>query len=221
MSDEGRIAGVIFDLDGTLYRITWVMRPLLTMKILPHILRLPRFLKIRQRFAGKEMGSRDELLDAISEILARSEKIPASQAKNWILESFYPAFISVMSVFRGSRSVATILESLKNAGIKLAVLSDYAQVEERMNGLGIAHSYFDLVTSSETAGALKPSPRPFLDIASKWGISPDKILVVGDRNDTDGEAARAAGMKFLKVNNRPASEGKTWNEAVEELKLLC
>jgi HAD superfamily hydrolase (TIGR01549 family) len=126
-----------------------------------------------------------------------------------------------MNVFRGSRPVATILESLNNAGIKLAVLSDYAQVEERLDGLGIAPSYFDLITSSETAGALKPSPKPFLDIASKWGISPDKILVVGDRNDTDGEAARAAGMKFLKVNNRPASDGKTWNEAVEELKLLC
>jgi FMN phosphatase YigB (HAD superfamily) len=88
MNDEERIAGVIFDLDGTLYRMTWVMRPLLTMKILPHILRLPRFLKIRQRFAGKEMGSRDELLDAISEILARSKRLRHHRQRTGYLNLF-------------------------------------------------------------------------------------------------------------------------------------
>ena len=34
------------------------------------------------------------------------------------------------------------------------------------------------------------------------GVEPSSILVVGDRNDTDGEGARKTGMKFVQVKTR-------------------
>ena len=168
MTGKERSAGIIFDLDGTLYRMSWILRPLLTLKVFPHILRLPRFLKIRSSFAGKEMGSRIELLNAISESLSSIEKISVQQAKSWILDTFYPAFVSTMPFFRNSRPDADmILSRLHEADVKLAVLSDYDSVKERLDGLGIRHSHFHIITSSEASGALKPSPKPLLEIASQ------------------------------------------------------
>jgi FMN phosphatase YigB (HAD superfamily) len=80
-------------------------------------------------------------------------------------------------------------------------LSDYGCVKERLEKLGLPVSLFDMVSSCEAAGALKPHPRPFLAIAEKWGIVPGNILVIGDRGDTDGEAAKNAGMQFVMVSD--------------------
>ncbi|MBD3244291.1 MAG: HAD-IA family hydrolase, partial [Chitinivibrionales bacterium] len=70
--------------------------------------------------------------------------------------------------------------------------------------LGLQHSWFDIVASSEEAGALKPNPRPFLDIASRFSLRPAEILVIGDRDDTDGAAAAACGMRFIRISDKPS-----------------
>ena len=68
--------------------------------------------------------------------------------------------------------------------------------------LRIPAEYFDPISSCEFAGALKPAPRPFSEIAQYWNLPVDKILVIGDRDDTDGNAARNAGMRFIQISDR-------------------
>jgi beta-phosphoglucomutase-like phosphatase (HAD superfamily) len=41
-----------------------------------------------------------------------------------------------------------------------------------------------------------------LQAASELGISPEECLVLGDRQDADGEAARRAGMAFRLIGSR-------------------
>ena len=43
---------------------------------------------------------------------------------------------------------------------------------------------------------LKPAPDGFLLAAERLGVEPRNCLVLGDRPDADGEAARRAGMDF-------------------------
>jgi FMN phosphatase YigB (HAD superfamily) len=194
------IRGIIFDLDGTLYLMRWYLKPLIFLRLYPHCLRLPRFLGVRDGFAGMEMDVEQRLFAAISDELAGREQISSSEAREWISNSFYPAFISVMPFFRFSRpGVKSLLKKCAAKGIRLAVLSDYGCVAQRLAGLGLPVSLFDTVSSCETAGALKPNPRPFLTIAESWGIEPKRVLVVGDRADTDGAAAANAGMQFWQV----------------------
>ena len=215
--------GIIFDLDGTLYHMKWFMKPLLTLKVLPNFLRLPRFMKIRGTFAGKDLESENNLLTAICDSLSRSEKCSSQDIRNWIASAFYPAFVSIMPYFRGSRpGISETLITLKKNGIKLGVLSDYSSVAERLVGLGLSNSLFNSMTSSESFGALKPSCRPFLSIASEWNIPPEQILIVGDRDDTDGEAARGAGMQFLQIRERGSrpNGGIIWEEVRERLKSI-
>lgn len=205
------IKGIIFDLDGTLYQMRWYMRPLLTYKIVPHCLRLPRFLKIRQTFAGIEMDNRDSLMRAICERMASRENRSPDEIYNWIMNRFYPSFVSIMSYFKHSRpGLNETISLLRTNKYKLAVLSDYEKVVERLEKLEINSSNFDLMTSSELYGALKPSPRPLLHIANTWGLKPEEILVIGDRDDTDGKASRDARMRFLQISDKKNQNASTY-----------
>ncbi|HUI92131.1 MAG TPA: HAD family hydrolase [Chitinivibrionales bacterium] len=192
--------GIIFDLDGTLYVLRWFMKPLIFFRLFPGGMRLPRFLAVREKFAGRDMGDRERLLAAVGGEFGRGERMPAEQAKQWITDRFYPAFVAIMPFFRFSRPfIRRLLGALREKGVRLAVLSDYGCVKERLEKLGLSPTIFDAVSSCEDAGALKPHPRPLLAIAEKWGIAPGQILVLGDRADTDGAAAKNAGMQFIRV----------------------
>jgi FMN phosphatase YigB (HAD superfamily) len=194
------VRGVIFDLDGTLYVMRWFMKPLIFLRLFPDSMRLPRFLAVRDEFAGMELDVQERLLAAISDEFACREKISSSEARQWIVDSFYPSFVAIMPLFRFSRPfIRRLLARVRAKGIRLAVLSDYSCVPERLEKLWLPVSLFDTVSSCEAAGALKPHPRPLLAIAEKWGIEPGRILVIGDRADTDGCAAKNAGMQFWQV----------------------
>ncbi len=209
------IKGIIFDLDGTLYRMNWYLRPLLTLNLISTCLRLPRFLKVRSTFSGVDMNSSDNLINAISDKVAFLEKRSVQEIRSWIEDKFYPSFVNAMYFFRRSRpQINETLSAFKATGRKLAVLSDYDKVYERLKNLSIEPSLFHTLTSSERSGALKPAARPFIEIAEEWKIAPENILVIGDRNDTDGVAARAAHMHFLQISdsNNSSNTFAEWND---------
>jgi putative hydrolase of the HAD superfamily len=217
------VRGVIFDLDGTLYNMRWYFKPIICLRLFPECLRLPRFLHVREEFAGIEMNVKERLLAAISDELANCDLISPAEAHSWIERAFYPAFVAVMPLFRWSRpGLGGMLKKLSAKGVKLAVLSDYGRVTERLRKLWIPVTRFDAVTSCEEAGALKPHPRPFLDIAEKWGIDPVHILVIGDRADTDGLAAKNAGMQFWQVSDKcfKPKGAMRWGRICRRLKKL-
>jgi phosphoglycolate phosphatase/putative hydrolase of the HAD superfamily len=209
------IRGIIFDLDGTLYDMSWYMKPLFFLRLFPRGTRLPRFLHIRETFAGKDLGSRRGLIDALSAEVSRREGSGFDEVRSWIEGPFYDAFVAIMPFFRFSRpGLAPLLTSLREKGIRLCVLSDYDRVKERLVKLSLPPSLFDTFASSEAAGALKPNAGPFSAVAAEWGVEPGSILVVGDRADTDGAAAEAAGMQFVLVENglRRRGTGLNWKE---------
>jgi FMN phosphatase YigB (HAD superfamily) len=83
----------------------------------------------------------------------------------------------------------------KAGGGKTALVSDYP-ARGKLQALG-ATSLFDLVVSNGEPGGpskLKPHPEGYLSAAERLGVEPARCLVIGDRDDADGGAARAAGM---------------------------
>jgi 2-haloalkanoic acid dehalogenase type II len=59
---------------------------------------------------------------------------------------------------------------------------------------------FDLVLSSEEAGAIKPNPVIFEHLAAKLEMAPDRVLYVGDNPIPDVLGPARAGMKSAWVN---------------------
>lgn len=91
------------------------------------------------------------------------------------------------------------LHAMRAAGLKLACGTNKPMrftlpLLER-TGLG---AYFDVVSTSDVAGGRKPDPAVFLYACRELGIEPREAWVIGD-SDNDGEAARAAGCRFLLV----------------------
>ncbi len=205
MSDKIPIhlGGIIFDLDGTLYHMKWYFKPIFTIMLLPQSLLLPRYMSLRKKYAGKEHDSGASLLTALAEDLAiLNGRGNSKQMHQWINQKFYRAFQNTMPFLRGSRpGLNNLLKRLGEKGIKLGVLSDFDRVSQRLRGLGIAPELFDTISSSESSGCLKPSPRGFLSIAEKWQTAPSRILVIGDRADTDGLGAKNAGMHFIRISD--------------------
>src|SRR5450432_47594 len=85
-------------------------------------------------------------------------------------------------------------------GGRTALVSDYP-AELKIAALG-ARDLFDVVVASgEEHGPrrLKPDPEGYLRAAELLKVEPARCLVVGDRDDADGAAARAAKMDFRLV----------------------
>ncbi len=215
--------GIIFDLDGTLYSMKWFMKPLFSLLLFPHSLLLGQYMSLRKEFSGKDFNTGDNLIQAMAERLSHySKKRNTKKLKSWISNDFYSVFIKVMPFFKGSRPGAaeTLLE-LKKKGYKLAVLSDFAVIKERLIALDINPSLFDTLLSTESQGALKPCARPFLEIANTWKIDPNHLVVVGDKDETDGIGASQSGMAFVKIaDSKKQKNGYHWYAINENLKRL-
>ena len=98
------------------------------------------------------------------------------------------------------RSLLDEIAEHRAAGGKTALVSDYP-ARRKLAALG-AESLFDVVIASgEPEGPrwLKPHPEGYLLAARALGVEPPRCLVIGDRDDADGSAARSAGMAFRLV----------------------
>jgi phosphoglycolate phosphatase/putative hydrolase of the HAD superfamily len=79
-------------------------------------------------------------------------------------------------------------------------VSDYPATSKLL-ALGLSDYFDQVVSNGETEGLrrIKPSPDGYLLAAQLLGCDPEECLVIGDRDDADGAAARAAGMRFRLV----------------------
>ena len=97
-------------------------------------------------------------------------------------------------------SLLAELREFRVQGGRTALVSDYP-ASKKVHALA-AESLFDvIVASGEEHGPrnLKPDPEGYLRAAELLGVEPSRCLVIGDRKDADGAAARAANMGFRLV----------------------
>jgi HAD superfamily hydrolase (TIGR01549 family) len=92
------------------------------------------------------------------------------------------------------------IAAFRARGGKVALVSDYP-ARKKVEALGRADLFDAVVASGEPGGPkqLKPDPEGYLLAAKALGVAPSRCLVIGDREDADGAAARAAGMAFRNV----------------------
>jgi HAD superfamily hydrolase (TIGR01509 family) len=89
---------------------------------------------------------------------------------------------------------ADSLARLRQAGLKLAVVSNSdGRVEQALEAAGL-RQYFDVVIDSALVGVEKPDPRIFHAALDALGVAPDEALYVGDLYEVDVVGARAAGL---------------------------
>lgn len=187
--------GVIFDLDGTLYDNSALPAKLILYNIF-HLRMLYSERIEHLHMSGRYYGP-DRPFDELLKRISMKTGYGLYQVKKWYLKTYMPSQVKALRKYHHSKPwVLPLLKELKSKGIKLACFSEYICVGEKLSALGIDPALFDVVTDASSAGGLKPCRRSFEAVANAMGLAPSEIIVVGDREDTDGAGAEAANMKF-------------------------
>ncbi len=221
-----RTEGVIFDLDGTLYRLS-TMRGHLIFRLLGSLKILRHFNPSRNAVRKESFADGEELAAFFAYDLAGRAGVTPAQARHWYHDEFLGTFIQLLEWRSWSRpGLLPLLSRLRAAGIRLGVASDHGRINEKLQAIGIPPEAFDDILETESVGALKPSPRALSTLAARWGLDPAGVVMVGDRSDRDAAAAIAAGMQHITVNDttplsrwgrRSSDLQMTWKAAVDDL----
>lgn len=188
---------VIFDLDGTLYDKKHLPVHLAGAQFF-HLGLLKAERKVRKTLSGVHFRSEEAFYNEFFTRVAVESGHGAEKVREWYFKKYLPSMAHVLKKkhYRLRPWVADLFILLKARGIKTVVYSDYGAVEEKLQALGFNLSWAGMICSAPDFGGLKPDPAGFLQIARELGVPPGRVLVVGDRDDTDGEGARRSGMGF-------------------------
>ncbi len=94
------------------------------------------------------------------------------------------------------------LETLRNAGYRLGIISNWSwNLPDLCDGLGIT-GYFEHIVTSARVGASKPH-RAIYDYALHWfGAQPEECVQIGDNAVADVAGARAVGIHGVLIDRR-------------------
>lgn len=188
----------LVDLDGTLYRALPVKAAMaLELGVAgPRVIRILRVFRKQHEIIRRELPSNADAHRLQLERAAEAVRGDVATVERVVVEWMHDRPGRWLSAFR-RRGLLDEIRAFRASGGKTAVVSDYPAAR-KLASLGVA-SLFDVVVASGEPGGppwLKPHPGGYLLAAERLGIPPRRCLVIGDRDDADGEAARAAGMGF-------------------------
>ena len=207
--DWRQVRAVVFDVDGTLYeqrplRLRMArelaLRSLARPRTLADARVLRTFRRSREELAEEEAAGIGRLQYERAAERARvpPERVEAIVAE-WILERPLPHLAACRRP--GTRRLFT---ALGDSGRRIGVWSDYPAAG-KLEALGLRAEAVVAATDPEV-DRLKPQPAGLERLLELLAVSPAEALLVGDRDERDGEAARRLGCPYLLVSRRPAGE---------------
>ena len=205
---KGRIKGVIFDLDDTLYSEKEYVRS--------------GFQAVSNYLGG---GFEDLLWDyfsegkpALDELLKHIGRLEEKDAAISVFRAHEP------SIHLYADALETI-EELKRRGIKVGIITDGRPDGQRnkLNALGLKVD--DVIITDELGGVQfrKPCDIAFRIMVTRWRLNPADVVYVGDNPAKDFQAPQQLGMKAIYFKNQDAlyyqmrAEKKYCIESIKEL----
>ena len=193
--NEKSYKAVVFDLDGTLYNQTKLR---LKMAIRLGLYYAPRFYRIKELLVLKYFrevrdnwtGNDDELYKFIGDKKGVKPEYVEDVVRRWIYDNPLDLLISCRN-----EDLYSYIDSLKEANIPVVIFSDYP-ISDKIKALGITPDGM-YCPGDERGIELKPSPMGLELIMKDYGLEASELLMVGDRDIKDGEAARLAGVDYF------------------------
>ena len=190
---------VIFDLDGTLYSKKGMMLRMICAAPLDGVKMLADRIT-RKRLRGIYLQDETAFYEMYFQTMASYCKQSPVQLRDWYFGRYLPLMVEVIGAnYKPVGWLSSFVSICKERNIRLVVLSDYSYTHQKLHALGIDNQQFDLVISAPELGGLKPAHQLLSEVAGRFAIRLDECLVIGDRDDTDGQLARAGGARFWLV----------------------
>jgi HAD superfamily hydrolase (TIGR01549 family) len=192
----------LVDLDGTLYRplaLKLVMGAELTLLGRRSLATVRRFRHEHERLRRESSTPVDGPFALQVARTAEALGVEAEDVERTITEWMITRPAKWLYPLR-RRQLLEQIAAFRAAGGRTAIVSDYPATA-KLCALRADRLFDTVVANGEPNGPrrLKPSPDGLLLAAEQLGVLPGECLVIGDREDADGAAARAAGMAFRRV----------------------
>ncbi len=198
--DSRHIQAVIFDVDGTLYHLKKIYR-MVRLEIINYYLQHPReigdikiitdFMQEREKHAFDIV---DDVETAQYEWAAKKTKSSPEKVRQVVDKWIFQVPLKYMYHCRRTE-VLQLFHNLIINGIATGVFSDYPATA-KLAALGLFPQCIVSATD-KNVGKLKPDPKGLLIAADTLGVAVENCLLIGDRDDRDGECARKARMPYL------------------------
>lgn len=191
----------LVDLDGTLYRAAPVKAAMAGELLLGGWAALPTLRRFRQAHETLRQAGHagDDPYRAQIEHTAREMDVDPEDVLRTVVEWMHERPAPWIRRFL-RHALLEEIRGFRQQGGKTALVSDYP-ARRKLEGIGLMDLFDTIVASGEPGGPkrLKPHPEGYLSAAERLGVDPARCLVIGDRDDADGSAARAAKMAFRHV----------------------
>jgi HAD superfamily hydrolase (TIGR01549 family) len=205
------IKAVIFDFDGTIYfqkpvqaynlfRIAY--RVAINPRLIGEVSLIRHYRKLREDYSKLNIP-----ILKVEEDLARLKNCSANEIAAvrdyWLIESQSLA----IKIFRRKKLLKQI-NKLQRDGVLIVIWSDYP-IRKKSKRISL-HPDFTASSEAPQIKIAKPNPAGLYYILRSLDLKHTQVIMIGDRDDRDGEAARSAGVQYFKV-------GKEANMALKTL----
>lgn len=187
---NGKIKGVIFDLDDTLYSEKEYVKS--------GFHAIGSYLGNTEKIANELWGYFETGKPAIDCLLSKWNRMDMKE----LLLKVYRSHIPEISLYDG---VSEGIQCLRDAGIKVGIITDGRPEGQRnkIQALGLESLVDDIIITDELGGIQfrKPCDISFRIIQNKWKIAFDNLLYVGDNPQKDFLAPRSLAMQVAYFKN--------------------
>ncbi len=207
MVDWQRVRAVVFDVDGTLYgqramRLRMARELALRCLVRPTTLSEARILRtfrqVREELADAEASGIGRLqYDRAAERL----RVPAARVEEVVEEWILQRPLRHVRACRNA-GVRRLFSALRDGGRRIGVWSDYPAIA-KLESMDLSADAVVAATDPEV-DRMKPHPAGLSRVLEILTVQPAEALLVGDRDERDGEAARRLGCPYLLLAERPA-----------------
>jgi putative hydrolase of the HAD superfamily len=203
---------VVFDVDGTLYSQNWLrMRMVVEMAFAALVSRDVAFAKVVKFYRTRREELADHIDADFESLLVHDTSVHVGCSEDFVR--------GVISDWMGTRPlrhlrtarypfVSELFHALRICDKKIGIFSDYP-AQLKLEALGL-QADFIVSAGDRNVGYLKPNPRGLELIMSIADVCPDETVLIGDRVDKDGMAAKRAGAHALIRANRSIDGWRTF-----------
>lgn len=213
---------VVFDVDGTLYDQSRLRRAM-AVRLLSHLAltgRMSTLKALRAYRHTREATADAESPDFEGEALAQAARaggMSVERAGDLVAEWMQRRPLPLLAGCR-YHGVPELFAELRHRGTAIGILSDHPAAD-KMRAMGLDA---DIIACAGSPGCAfqKPHPSGLRYLMEVTGTAPADTILIGDRDERDGEAGRRAGVDVLIRTDRPAGE-KTFRSFASLLEPLA
>lgn len=189
-----------------------------------------RYATARENLYAEASGSdptTHALLETMQEIIeSYCEFVKALGVQEHVEQMTWELLQSEHSLFAANAATlyddtVPTLQHLREAGFKLAIVSNWdTPLDPLTERLGIAH-YFDIIVASHDARvrSAKPDPHIFNYTLEVVGVSAAEAVHIGDTYEADIVGAQNVGIRPILIDRDNTQTGR-WHETIQSLSQL-